>query len=186
MAGAEPIYYWDTCLFLAWIKDEQRPSGEMDGVREIIERFRRRECKIVTSVLTSVEVLDSRLPVGLKTLFYGLMKRLGRLGMETKVAAMAHDLRDHYTARSAEFGGKTLSTPDAIHLATAILYRVTEFHTFDNDGNARNLGLLPLSGNVGGHGLIICKPKAKRPQLDLRKPSRKITLDPTTPSPEGS
>ena len=72
MAGAEPTYYWDTCLFLAWIKDEERLSGEMDGVREIIERSKRREVKIVTSVLTTVEVLDSRLPVGLKTLFYVL------------------------------------------------------------------------------------------------------------------
>jgi hypothetical protein len=42
VAGAELIYYWDTCLFLAWIKDEERKSGEMDGVREIIERSKRR------------------------------------------------------------------------------------------------------------------------------------------------
>ncbi len=165
MAGAEPIYYWDTCLFLAWIQDEERPTGEMDGVREIIDRFKRRECKIISSVLTQVEVLDSKLPVGLKTLFYGMLKRINRIGMETKVAEMAHDLRDYYKSRSAEFGGKTLSTPDAIHLATAILYRVTEFHTFDHDGDAKHLGLLPLSGDVGGHKLIICKPKARNPQL---------------------
>lgn len=145
----------------------------MDGVREIIERSKRREVKIVTSVLTSVEVLDSRLPVGLKTLFYGLMKRITRLGMDTKVAAMAHDIRDHYMIRSGEFGGKTLSTPNSIHLATAILYRVTEFHTFDNDGSSKSLGLLPLSGDVGGNKLTICKPQARSPQLDLRKPRDK-------------
>jgi len=90
--------------------------------------------------------------------------------MDTKVAAMAHDIRDHYMARSAEFGGKTLSAPDSIHLATAILYRVTEFHTFDGDGSSKSLGLLPLSGNVGGNRLIICKPQARNPLLDLRKP----------------
>ena len=182
MAGAEPTYYWDSCVFLAWIQDEVRPSGEMDGVREVIERSKRRECRIVTSVLTSVEVLDSRLPVGLKKLFYGLLKRINRLGMETKVAELAHDLRDHYMARSAEFGGKTLSAPDAIHLATAIIHRVTEFHTFDQNGNAKNLGLLPLSGNVGGHKLIICKPQAKNPQLDLRKPQPARSRAVTTPS----
>jgi hypothetical protein len=65
-------------------------------------------------------------------------------------------------------GGKTLSVPDAIHLATAIQYRVDEFHTFDGEGNSRYLGLLPLSGNVGGHKLTICKPKARNPQFDLR------------------
>lgn len=173
MAGAEPIYYWDTCLFLAWIKDEERKSGEMDGVREIIERFKKREVKIVTSVLTSVEVLSSKLPVGMDTLFNGLMKRIYRLGMDSKVASLAHDIRDYYMVRTAEFGNKTLSTPDAVHLATAILYRVDEFHTFDNDGSAKSLGLIPLSGNVGGNRLTICKPKAKFPELDLRKPPAK-------------
>jgi len=166
MPGNTPVYYWDTCLFLAWLKDEERKNGEMDGVREVIERSKRRDAKIVTSTLTSIEVLSSKIPAGMKTLFDGLMKRISRLGMDTKVASLAHDLRDYY----ALLGGKTLSTPDAIHLATAILYRVDEFHTFDENGKNNSLGLIPLSGNVAGNRLIICKPEAKRPQLDLRKP----------------
>ena len=170
MAGADPIYYWDTCLFLAWIKDEQRPTGEMDGVREVIQRFKRREVRIATSVLTQVEVLQSSLPAGVGHLLVDLMKRIVRIGMDTKVASLAHDIRDYYAARKGEHGGKTLSTPDAIHLATAILYRVDEFHTFDNDGDSKSLGLIPLSGNVGGHKLVICKPQAKNPGLDLRRP----------------
>jgi len=128
MAGTEPTYYWDSCLFLAWIKDEERKSGDMAGVREVIERVKRRDAKIVTSVLTLTEVLDSKLPAGMKTLIDGLLKRVNRVGMEIKIARMAHDLRDYYVQRSAEFGGKTLAVPDAIHLATAILYRVSEFH----------------------------------------------------------
>jgi len=78
VAGGDPVYYWDTCLFLAWIKDEERPTGEMDGVREVIQRFKRREVKIVTSTLTQVEVLQSRLPVGIGHLFLDLMKRIQR------------------------------------------------------------------------------------------------------------
>ena len=31
------------------------------------------------------------------------------------------------------------------------------------------LGLIPLSGDVGGHKLRICKPVAQHPELDLRK-----------------
>jgi predicted nucleic acid-binding protein len=182
MAGAEPVFYWDTCLFLAWIKDEERPTGEMDGVREVIERSKRREMKIITSVLTLVEVLQSKLPAGVEGLFLGLMKRITKIGMDTKVAMMAHDIRDHYMQRASEFNGKTLSTADAIHLATAILYRATEFHTFDKDGDARHLGLIPLSGDVAGHRLTICKPQARNPELDLRRPK-----NPTTPSnPNGS
>ena len=90
--------------------------------------------------------------------------------MDVKIAQVAHDLRNYYSANRDKFGGKILSTADAIHLATAIIYRVTEFHTFDQDGDAKHLGLLPLSGDVAGNRLIICKPQAKNPGLDLRKP----------------
>ena len=62
MPGADPLYYWDTCMFLSWLKDEQRTSGEMDGVREIIERHKKRDCRIMTSVITTVEVLQGSIP----------------------------------------------------------------------------------------------------------------------------
>ena len=124
----------------------------------------------MTSALTSVEVLASKIPTGFDTLFSDLLKRINRVSMDIKVAAIAHDLRNYYSTRQAELGNKTLSTPDAIHLATAILYRADEFHTFDEHGSNKNLGLIPLSGNVAGNGIIICKPVALRPQLDLRRP----------------
>lgn len=171
MPGSSPLYYWDTCLFLAWLKDEERNLGEMDGVRETIDRWRRREVKIMTSVLTSVEVLAALIPVGMDTHFAGLMKRISRIGVDTKVASLAHDLRNHY----AKKGSKTLSTPDAIHLATAVHYRADEFHTFDEDGSSKSLGLIPLSGDVGGHKLKICKPVVRHPEFDLRKPTSEVT-----------
>jgi predicted nucleic acid-binding protein len=167
MPGDSPLYYWDTCLFIAWLKDEERKTGEMDGVRELIDRSRRREVKLMTSALTSVEVLSSKIPAGFDTLFTALLKRIS---LDTKVSTIAHDIRDYYASRSAEFDNKTLSTPDAIHLATAILYRADEFHTFDCRGSGKSLGLIPLSGDVAGHRLTICKPAALRPQLDLRRP----------------
>jgi predicted nucleic acid-binding protein len=167
MPGSNPIYYWDACLFLAWIKDEERKAGEMDGVREIIERHKKRDCRILTSVITSVEVLSAKIPAGVEHLFTGLMRRVTKQGVDIKVAQMAHDLRNHY----AKLGGKMLSTPDSLHLATAILYRADEFHTFDSAGRDKTLGLIPLSSNVAGHKLTICKPEAKNFTLDLRKPT---------------
>lgn len=161
MPGSNPLYYWDACLFLAWLKDEQRKAGEMDGVRDIIQRMKRRDVKIMTSVLTMVEVLSAKIPVGMDTLFKDLMKRLNRQSMDIRVASIAHDLRNHYVMS----GVRTLKSPDAIHLATAILYRADEFHTFDDQ-------LISLSGNVGGHRLIIYKPETKSPQFDLRKPNQ--------------
>ena len=156
MAGANPLYYWDTCLFIAWLKDESRPTGEMDGVREIIDRSKRRDCRLMTSVLTSIEVLQATIPAGFDTHFTALLRRVNRVGLETKIAGVAHDIRNHYAVK-----GQKLETPDAIHLATAIIYRADEFHTFDH-------ALIAFSGNVAGHRLTICKPEAKSPQLDLR------------------
>jgi predicted nucleic acid-binding protein len=150
MLGNTPIYYWDACLFLAWLKDEERKAGEMDGVREVIERSKRREARIITSVLTSVEVLSAKMPTGMDTLFKGMMKRVNQISMDIKVANLAHDIRNEYV----KSGGKTVSTPDAIHLSTAILYRATEFHTFDSDGSRGSLGLLQLTGDVAGNKLI--------------------------------
>jgi predicted nucleic acid-binding protein len=137
----------------------------MDGVREMIQRHKRRDIKIMTSVLTQVEVLQGKIPAGVGNAFSDLLKRIARVGMDIKVAQLAHDLRDHYSRA----GGKQLMTADAIHLATAIHYRADEFHTFDDGGKGKALGLLQLSGDVGGHKLEICKPEAKSPQLDLRK-----------------
>ena len=109
MPGSDPLYYWDTCLFLAWLKDEERSRGEMDGVRETIARQRRREVRIMTSVVTSVEVLSAKIPVGMDRLFADLLKRISRVGVDSRVATVAHDLRNHY----AQKGGKTVSTTDA-------------------------------------------------------------------------
>ena len=159
MPGRPPLYYWDACLFLAWLKDEERKIGEMDGVRDIIQRIRRRDAKVITSVLTTVEVLAAKVPVGVESPFKALLKRISRQSMDMRVASLAHDLRNHYATL-----GRSLKTPDAIHLATAVQYRADEFHTFDDQ-------LLSFSGDVGGHRLIICKPETKAPQLDLRKPT---------------
>lgn len=157
MPGSGPIYYWDTCMFLAWLKNEARQPGEMDGVREIIERSHRRDCKLMTSVLTTVEVLQAKIPAGVDTLLTGLMKRMLRVGIDTKVAQLAHDIRNQYAKED-----RSLKTPDALHLASAILHRADEFHTFDQQ-------LIDMSGNVAGHRLVICKPIARNPGLDLRR-----------------
>ncbi len=169
MAGNSPIYYWNACLFLAWLKDEQRKTGEMDVVREVIERAKRREVRLVTSVLTLTEVLSSKIPVGMDTLFANLLKRVSKQGIDTKIAMLAHELRDYYVQKAVEHEGKTLSSPDALHLATVILYRADEFNTFDESNCRNSLGLLPLTGNVAGHNLKICKPIAINPEFDLRR-----------------
>ena len=88
MAGNSPLYYWDSCLFIAWLKDEQRKTGDMDGVREVIEQAKRREVKLMTSVLTLTEVLSSKIPIGIDTLFANLLKRISKQGIDIKIATL--------------------------------------------------------------------------------------------------
>jgi predicted nucleic acid-binding protein len=169
MSGNTEVYYWDSCLFLAWLKNEPREKEEMDGVRDVIERVRRREAKIVTSVLTITEVGGAELPAGSLNLFTELLKRPGvtKISVDVKIAKLATEIRDYYRERPDKFNNKTVGTPDSIDLATAILFRVTEFHTFDRKNKGGTLGLLHLSGNVGGHNLVVTKPVAAQPGLDL-------------------
>lgn len=163
MTGTKSVYYWDTCLFLAWLKDEQtRKPGEMDAVSDMLERFKKREISLMTSVLTITEMSVAKVPVGTYALLEDVMQRpnFTKIAVDIRVARLAKELRDHYLQKSQIYGGKTLTVPDAIHVASAILFRAAEMHTFDENNNSKqnSLGLLPLSGDVGGHQLVICKP----------------------------
>ncbi len=169
MAGTNPHYYWDTCIFVAWLKDEKtRQPGEMDAIRDCIKKFNKRELYLMTSVLTITEISILKIPAGTETLLEEVMQRpnFSKISIDMRVAKLARDLRNYYLVRNQDFRGKTLTVPDALHLATAILYRADEFHTFDENGDKNSLGLLPLNGNVAGHDLKICRPPISQ-QLGL-------------------
>lgn len=166
MAGNNPQYYWDTCIFLAWLKNEvNRKPGEMDGVREFIAKLNKRQISIMTSVLTVTEISAAKLPAGTEGILEQVMQRpnMSRISVDLKVATLARDLRNHYILKNGA-AGLTLTVPDSLHLATAILYKATEFHTFDETDKPKHnaLGLIQLSGDVAGHNLKICKPEAKQ------------------------
>jgi hypothetical protein len=55
--------------------------------------------------------------------------------------------------------GKKIETPDAIHLATAVLYKADEFQTMDGlDKRGKPKRILGLSGDIGGYPLFITQP----------------------------
>ena len=62
MRRGKPIYYWDANIFLAWLKNERRKPGEMDGLAEVVAVISRQEAIVMTSVMTRAEVLESSLP----------------------------------------------------------------------------------------------------------------------------
>ena len=158
------IYYWDACAYISWITDEQsRSPEEKAGLREIARQIHANEARLITSVMTRTEVLESELTERqIKILERFMLRRnCGRYVVNSKIADLGHEIRDYYHRISD--GLPTTTQADTVHLATAIYYRVTEFHTFDEkditSGKKKKRALIPLSGNVAGkYGLIICKP----------------------------
>jgi predicted nucleic acid-binding protein len=169
MRTGKPIIYWDTSVFLAWIKDENRPNREMDGVNDVAHKILADHVILLTSTLTSAEILESTLNEIAKRRFTDLFKRknLQRASADERVMELTSKIRDYYQQKKEVDQLPTLTTPDAIHLATAILYGASEFHTFDENNEVRKRrALLPLNGNVAGYPLVICKPPIP-PQQNL-------------------
>lgn len=177
MNGTKKLIYWDSCIFISWLKNEQRPDPkDMVGVIDTIERLKRREVTLITSTITQTEIAACNVGQLVMPLLDDLMKRknIQRLSVDIKISQMARTLRDFYQNEpykldkdGNKIGSKTLSVPDAIHLATAILHKADVFHTFDASDKKGNLGLIPLNGNVAGHNLRVEKPNIDQFRFDF-------------------
>ena len=150
MPKRRDLIYLDTSVLLAWIKNENRPNNELDGVAYCMERIESGEIKALTSVNTLVEICEGEIPPEKKAILdrtFGPRRGLEQVAVDHRIAPLARDIRTYYRQQ-----GRRLESPDAIHLATAIHFRVDALYTFDGDD------LLRLNGNVAGYNLVICKP----------------------------
>lgn len=175
MATGKPKFYWDTAPLIAWITDEKRDDpAEMAGLAEVLELVDRGKAILMTSVLWRAEVFDSSLTTAqkkkLESIFDG--RSVIELGIDSRIMTLTSEIRAMQSQSRKKDALKTLTVPDAVHLASAIHYGASEFHTFDG---ARKLGrnrggLLTLDGNVGGHRLKICIPKGDQFLLEWGSP----------------
>ena len=160
------LVYWDSSVFRAWLKDESRPKGEMDGIHEVVGLVEARKVRLMTSVVARTEVFEANLSVEAKEMYAKLLQRrnVQTVDNDLRVSQQARELREFYAARKNGLPG--LTTPDAIHLATAIHYGADEFHTFD-DGKKGGRSLLSLDGDVAGHDLRVIKPPFTQYRLPI-------------------
>src|SRR5437870_6015599 len=176
MKADKEIIYWDACIFLAWLKDEPCEAGVMEGIEDTVKRVNDNEVVLVTSVMTQTEVLESKMPKEAQTKFDNVFKRrnVQWINHDTRVGKLSHDIRDYYAQRTI-----SLSSPDSVHLASAILYRADVFYTLDGSGKKKRGHLLPLDGNVAGHKLKIAKPYKSQLSLKLvpASPKQKEATD---------
>lgn len=171
MATGKPWFYWDAAPLIAWIKDEKRDDpAEMDGLAGVIDLVERGKAVLMTSVLWRAEVLTSTLNEDQKRNLTKVFQSryIRELSIDARVMDLAREIRDYQKNQQQKDVIKKIRTPDAIHLASAIHYDAAEFHTFDGKkADGTNGALLTLNGNVAGHRLKICIPKADQLLLNF-------------------
>ena len=152
------LLYWDACIFLAWLKNEERAEGEMPGLLSLAQEVEKENFSVITSVITITEILPACSGEEVVTEFKKLFQRSNfrMVNVDERIATKASEIRDHYVGKAKREKVASIKLADSFHLATAITLGVSRFHTFD--GSHEKQGLLDLNGNVAGHPLVIEKP----------------------------
>jgi PIN domain len=120
-----------------------------------------------TSAVTRGEIYFGKLNLDQKTAYTRLLRRTNvrEINADARIMDRVSAIREYHDAR-----GIKIKTPDATHLATAILYPADEFQTMDGlqaDGS-KHRKLLKLNGDVGGYNLKIVHPYQRdRPPANL-------------------
>lgn len=133
-----PNYYWDTCIFVAYLADEREAYGRIvDDIGQFLSEAQRGECRIHCSTVTMAEITKSDRNQGrnfdsLHNLFGG---GIVPVSPDPNAMRIASELRSLTYIRDGS--QRQLHTVDAIHLASAITLSETygvaldAFHTFD-------------------------------------------------------
>ncbi len=162
------IVYWDACIWIAWLKEEERPYGDMEGTQVSVDHiYAGRSDLILSRLIVDQELKVGRLPPKQQDLFYSFRRRSNviLIDFEPPILALMVQIFDHYSANPV--GGKTMDMQDALHLATAINRNANAFYSFDT-GKRSGLNLLRISGDEAIHGLTVCKPPFEQAPILFR------------------
>ena len=193
--------YFDSCVYLAYYRNEVASYGQgrINAIRELWEENNKGGTTIVTSALTICEVEERLLEwqMGNELDDFNNRFRIGAhklIDLDPIIAKKAAELRHYYRKNPLKLPNKSkpsanLLTPDAIHLATAIIYQCDEFWTLDGLDAAhdkhKSIKPLWLNNKAGNHQLIIVPPALPQPSLPFvipvsAKPPTLIPLPPPT------
>ena len=163
MADRFPVYYWDTCILLERVKGERILPAQQRAIQQLLDDNKGKKNRIVTSVLTHAEAIPRKLTASdanAEAEYWGYFNGIYFLEQEVTrpIMLLARYLRDYYFMEgdaTKNIHYRMLGLGDAIHLASAIVGEVDEFHTRDKRPSGGNIGLLKLSeldpgGLIGG------------------------------------
>lgn len=178
MDGIE-IEYWDSCAFLALLKNEDHLPGEQTYLQNQARKFDMGAVGLVTSAIAVTEIFESRLTDEQAVRFRSMYTRSNFqfIDATVQVCTVASNIRSYYKSNPIRDDGVDLypSAPDAIHVASAIAAqtaskREIKLITFDSENKPKknDLGMTKMSGIVAGkYQLIICRPPTKGQQDEL-------------------
>jgi predicted nucleic acid-binding protein len=161
--GDRPVCYWDSCVPLAYIADE---DGRAATIEEMLRRARAGDVVIVTSVVTIAEVAyaadekaERQLDPAVEDRIEELWKPASPIKLVEFYRQIGTEARD--LMRAALVRKQRLTPVDAIHLATARRLQVAEFHTYDE----------PLRAHAPFVGLTMIEPtNPQAPLFDEESP----------------
>lgn len=144
MSGKRPIVYWDSCAFLALLKGEtHHRDGAFEAISMQADAFDRGEIVLATSAVGVAEVLAASLPDDVRARFEKMMDRSNfqLVNVTGAVARAAAIIRSHCRAAAKSSQGEPylLSTPDAIHVASAALLEAEVLVTLDEKNKTNTL-----------------------------------------------
>ena len=157
---ARETFYWDANAFSGYLNDE---DGKVDVCEPVLKEAERGNVLIVTSALTIAEVLFIRqgpkLPPEKREVVEKFFKAdyVAVRNVTRHIADLARDV----------FWDHGIKPKDAVHVATAVFFKVPVLHTFDG----------PL---ISKSGLVVQLPSGNKHSLEIKKPyvPHQLELDP--------
>lgn len=156
--------YWDSDVFLALI-NEDKSAQEMQGCNDIWAACEKGLVHIVTSALTTAEVIHKKgtpkLDPSKRVLVGNFFRQdfISQKPLTREIAELARDV----------VWDSNIHPKDAVHIATCAFYRIREFHSFDG-------GLLGKNKiDVAGFDLNVRKPHGQAQSEILIEDPQKAT-----------
>ena len=139
--------YWDTCLFIAYLQNKPEEGGLVDVISTLLRRAEIGNTLIVVSTLVLAEIrplraYDPRHSDVLWDLFHTNRPYLKFVALSPRIAELAGTIGSEHR----------ITSPDAVHVATAWSERVDVMLTIDggpNNETRRSGGLLSFDGKIG-------------------------------------
>ena len=137
----DKLICWDTSVLIEYMTEKE--PGRIRDIQTVIQSIDSGQYKLTFSTLVYVEVLESTMPGKSINKFDEFLENIDMVttfAVDVIIAKKAQNIRNRIP--------KTISTPDAVHIATAIVSGAQFFHTFDG-------ALLKLSGTPEVDGIAI-------------------------------